>query len=229
MDDSVQLFDLFFWCGHVQRQQWVYDVPASRVPYDIKHYVIRSFPLCPYNILHPTKSDLTRPPAMAIAKKQTNTARNKNGTLVVQPTRSDWHVVQGRRQQTATQPNIIYTRRFAPRAAYAARYACSGRKNSVKRIKKSPCLIVSANWRLENTKSPAAMLQENNPQTSHASVYLVCTWYLVFAMHIYVCLEASDYTELLSLGRRLGTDTDWVRWTISSSACCRWVEQTQQQ
>ena len=31
-----------------------------------------------------------------------------------------------------------------------------------------PCLIVSANWRLENAKSPAAMLQENNPQTPHA-------------------------------------------------------------
>ena len=27
--------------------------------------------------------------------------------------------------------SILYTRRFAPRAAYAARYACLGRKNSV--------------------------------------------------------------------------------------------------
>ena len=60
------------------------------------------------------------------------------------------------------------TRRFAPRAAYAARYACSGRKNGVKRTKKGSCLIVSASWRLENAKSPAAMLQENNPQTPHA-------------------------------------------------------------
>ena len=57
---------------------------------------------------------------------------------------------------------IIYKRSFAPRAAYADCYACSGRKNSVKRTKKGPCLIVSAKWRLENAKSPAAMLQKNN-------------------------------------------------------------------
>ena len=62
----------------------------------------------------------------------------------------------------------VNTRRFAPPVAYAARYACSGSKNIVKRIKNSPCLIVSANWRLENAKSPAAMPQENNPQTPHA-------------------------------------------------------------
>ena len=24
----------------------------------------------------------------------------------------------------------------------------------------------------------------------------VCTWYLVFAMYIYICLEACDYTKL---------------------------------
>ena len=64
--------------------------------------------------------------------------------------------------------SLYNTRRFAPPAAYAARYACSRRKNSVKRTKKGPCLIVSANWRLENAKSPAAMLQENNPQMPHA-------------------------------------------------------------
>ena len=36
-------------------------------------------------------------------------------------------------------------------------------------LKKS-CIIngLSANWRLENAKSPAAMLQENKPQTPHA-------------------------------------------------------------
>ena len=70
-----------------------------------------------------------------------------------------------------------YTRRFAPRAAYATRYACLGRKNSVKRM------IVSANWRLENAKSPAAMFQVNNPDATRMSIYRVCTWYLVaFAM-----------------------------------------------
>ena len=42
----------------------------------------------------------------------------------------------------------MHTRRFAPRASHAARCACSGRKNSVKRKKKSPSLILSANWRL---------------------------------------------------------------------------------
>ena len=67
-------------------------------------------------------------------------------------------------------------------------------------------LDVSANWRRENAKSPAAMLQENNPQTPHAcSQYeytaYVCTWYLVFAMYIYMPVEACDYTERsLSLG-----------------------------
>ena len=43
----------------------------------------------------------------------------------------------------------------------------------VKRTEKGPFLIVSANWRLENAESPAAMLQENNPQTPHAWVYRV--------------------------------------------------------
>ena len=32
-------------------------------------------------------------------------------------------------------------------------------------------------------------------------MYDICTWYLVFAMYVYVCLEACDYTELsLPLG-----------------------------
>ena len=62
-------------------------------------------------------------------------------------------------------------------------------------------MIVSTNWRLENTKSPAAMLQESNPQTTRMSiprsVYLIS--FVAFAMYIYVRLEACDYTELLSL------------------------------
>ena len=74
----------------------------------------------------------------------------------------DWH--EGRRIGVIS---ASHTRRFAPRAAYAARYACSGRKNSVKRTKKGPCLIVSTNWRLENAKNPAAILQKNNPQRPH--------------------------------------------------------------
>ena len=35
---------------------------------------------------------------------------------------------------------VLYTRRFAPRAAYAARYACLGRENSVKRRKRR-CML----------------------------------------------------------------------------------------
>ena len=38
-----------FRCGHFQRQQWVYYVTASWVPYH-KHYTIRSFPLCGVNV-----------------------------------------------------------------------------------------------------------------------------------------------------------------------------------
>ena len=46
-----------------------------------------------------------------------------------------------------------------------------GKKGPFLNLKKS-CTTngLSANWRLENAKSPAAMLQENNPQTPHASV-----------------------------------------------------------
>ena len=114
---------------------------------------------------------------------------------------------------------VCFTGRFAPRAAYAARYACSGRKNSVKRTKKVPCLIVSANWRLENAKSPAAMLEENNPQTPHAWwVYRVCTPYkicacylVVIAMYlVYICLSRSlwlfSYRAFVARWR-IGTDT----------------------
>ena len=70
------------------------------------------------------------------------------------------------RERRSQRDAYVRTRRFAPRAAYAARYACSGRKNSVKRTKQGR-LIVKANWRLENAKSPVAMLQGNNPQTPH--------------------------------------------------------------
>ena len=119
----------------------------------------------------------------------------------------------------------LYARRFAPRAAYAVLYACSGRKNSVKRKKKSPCLIViSANWRFENAKSPAAMLQENNPQTPHASVYCVCTWYLVvFAMYfeVYISVSKLVTTGMQSFSRQddESADTDWVCWTIFKQQC----------
>ena len=79
-------------------------------------------------------------------------------------------------------------RRFAPRAAFAARYACSGRKNrNIMWSGRGPRLILGANWRLENAKSPAAMLQENNPDTTCMSIprmYLVsCT------CDVHICLS----------------------------------------
>ena len=46
------------WCGHFQRQRWVYYVPASWVPYNIlrsTNYVIRPFPLRGLKVLHPVQ------------------------------------------------------------------------------------------------------------------------------------------------------------------------------
>ena len=84
------------------------------------------------------------------------------------------------------------------------------------------CLIASANWRLENAKSPAAMLQENNPQTPHAWVYraLSCMYLPgICICDVYTSVEACDYSELSSsLGWRIGTGT--------GCAGCRWVEKT---
>ena len=53
MDDSVHELIFTFWCGHFQRQQWVYHVTASWVPYRIPgtHYVIRSSLLCGVMVL----------------------------------------------------------------------------------------------------------------------------------------------------------------------------------
>ena len=56
-------------------------------------------------------------------------------------------------------------------------------------------MIVGANRRLEHVKSPAAMLQENNPQTPHAHMsiprmyvpgilYQVLEMYLVLRMYV---------------------------------------------
>ena len=76
-------------------------------------------------------------------------------------------------------PAYVVTRCFAPRAAYAARYARSGRKSTSKDYctyaKRTVVhgwilffiIIVVANWRLDNAKSPAAMLQEKTARTPH--------------------------------------------------------------
>ena len=59
--------------------------------------------------------------------------------------------------------------RHSPRATLAQEgkiyVMCSGQRGGPHDL-----LIIGANWRLENAKSPAAMLQENNPQTPHAGV-----------------------------------------------------------
>ena len=49
-----------------------------------------------------------------------------------------------------------------------ATLAQEGNIDRVNRTKKGPFLVVSVKWRLENAKSPAAMLQQINPQTPHA-------------------------------------------------------------
>ena len=118
--------------------------------------------------------------------------------------------------------HILYARRFAPRAAYAARYDCSGRKSSVKRTKVHDWLQVQTG-RLENAKSPAVMLQENNPDATRMSMprmYLVscCICY------IYVWTVSKLVTaELLSLGWRIGTDTGCAGLVLAG---CRWVGKT---
>ena len=95
---------------------------------------------------------------------------------------------------------VIITRRFAPRAAYAARYACSGRRNSVKRKKKSPCLIVSASWRLEkraprpsrkttHRRQRFVFMVTCNERRRHAHGYTAnvpgTSYIVVLAMYIY--------------------------------------------
>ena len=78
---------------------------------------------------------------------------------------------------------IIHTRRFAPRAVYAARYARSGRKSTSNyalrsgqrsTIEYSFCfMIVVTKWQLDNAKSPAPMLQEKTARTPHTLLRVV--------------------------------------------------------
>ena len=109
---------------------------------------------------------------------------------------------------------INSTRRLAPQAAYAARYACSGNKNSMKR-KGGHDFIVGESWRLENAKSRATILQENNRDATRMSIYRACTWYfVVFAMYTYACLEACDYRAFVAcMTNRHG------HWVCGTSAC----------
>ena len=72
--------------------------------------------------------------------------------------------------------------------------------------------IESQRWRLDNAKSPATILQENNPDATRVSIHSVCTWYFAeFAMYTYACLEACDYRAFVaSMTNRHG---HWVCWT----------------
>ena len=63
-------------------------------------------------------------------------------------------------------------------------------------------MIVSANWRLENAKSPAAMLQENNPDATRMSIprMYLASHLVVRAMNQYMPVSKLVNAELLSLG-----------------------------
>ena len=66
----------------------------------------------------------------------------------------------------------MYAGRFAPRAAYAALNARSGKKrtsNYYAERAEAPHFFMTAvaNWRLDNAKSLAAMLQEKTARTPH--------------------------------------------------------------
>ena len=66
-------------------------------------------------------------------------------------------------------------------------------------------MIVSESWQLENAKSLATILQENNPDATRMSIYRARTWYfVVFAMYTHACLEACGYRALVASMNRHG-------------------------
>ena len=52
-------------------------------------------------------------------------------------------------------------------------------------------MIVSESWRLENAKSPATILQENNPDATRMMIMYraLCTWYTVVFCDVYIRLS----------------------------------------
>ena len=81
----------------------------------------------------------------------------------------------------------------------------------------SSCIRISESWWLENAKSPATILQENNPDATSMSIYRACTWYfVVFAMHTCACLEACDDRAFVAINSMTNRHGHWVRGT---SAC----------
>ena len=105
----------------------------------------------------------------------------------------------------------VYTRRFAPPAAHAVRYSCSGRKNSVKGKTKSPLLICECTLATWKCQEPRRHVQRTTHRRhTRMSTYPLCTSYLVlFAMCMHVSVSKLVTTELLSLGW-LGTAACWM-------------------
>ena len=80
---------------------------------------------------------------------------------------------------------VRHTRRFALRAVFAARYTCSGRANIIQYLTWTEVrdqFYVHVSDLKTNAKSSAAMLQEDNPDTTHE--YTVCTWYIAVVLAI---------------------------------------------
>ena len=78
---------------------------------------------------------------------------------------------------------------------------------------------ISANWRLENAKSPAAMLQENNPNATRVSIprmHLVSC--CICDVYLYVCLEACGCRAFVAINRMTNRHGHWVCWT-----CACWM------
>ena len=66
--DQCQVIDVFIWCGHFQRKQWVSYVTPSWVPYHL-NATCNDHPPCAKFRFSMHKNDLTRPPAMVTADK----------------------------------------------------------------------------------------------------------------------------------------------------------------
>ena len=92
-----------FWCGHFQRQQWVYHVTASWVPDHINTITLGDtiIPLVRSKGSPPRTNDLTRPPAIMIRPKKQKKVPWFSSIA------SDWRVLQRLRQPTPTQ-SIYY-------------------------------------------------------------------------------------------------------------------------
>ena len=74
---TASMDSVIFWCCHFRRQQWVYYVTASWVPYHI-HTAWYDHPPCAESRLSPHKKDLTRPPAVVTAKKKMKKKNEKS-------------------------------------------------------------------------------------------------------------------------------------------------------